>query len=274
MLSVVAALIALIAGAIVAAYLYFKRGAKFPWELALLRLIWFALLIYAILSPPIERVVEDKVKPHLTVLVDTSASLSLDKDSLMSNASEPFTSLGYHVDIKEYAENNIPSQTPWAYVGDGHIARVTSTNTPSYFSLYPSKKLQQGSLIQGIVVPPRVLIGSAMKIRVLAHPECDVVLTFNGADHYDRLWTTNAPLNSGYLPIKVVARLNGRIDELEATIEVSESLATILIARKVPHPHEGMIRRICKSKGIAVQTVNWDELSRIETFTGPIITLV
>ena len=30
MLSVVAALIALIAGAIVAAYLYFKRGAKFP----------------------------------------------------------------------------------------------------------------------------------------------------------------------------------------------------------------------------------------------------
>ena len=273
MLSVVAALIALIAGAIVAAYLYFKRGAKFPWELALLRLIWFALLIYAILSPPIEKVVEDKVKPHLTVLVDTSASLSLDKDSLMSNASDPFTSLGYHVDIKEYAENNIPSQTPWAYVGDGHIARVTSTNTPSYFSLYPSKKLQQGSLIQGIVVPPRVLIGSAMKIRVLAHPECDVVLTFNGADHYDRLWTTNAPLNSGYLPIKVVARLNGRIDELEATIEVSESLATILIARKVPHPHEGMIRRICKSKGIAVQTVNWDELSRIETFTGPIITL-
>ena len=49
---------------------------------------------------------EDKVKPHLTVLVDTSASLSLDKDSLMSNASDPFTSLGYHVDIKEYAENH------------------------------------------------------------------------------------------------------------------------------------------------------------------------
>ena len=34
-----------------------------------------------------------------------------------------------------------------------------------------------------------------------------------------------------------------------------------------------MVRRICKSKGIAVQTVNWDELGRIETFTGPIITL-
>ena len=273
MISVVAALFALIGGAVVAAYLYYRRGVKFSWDLAILRCIWVSFLIYAILSPPAEKVIEDKVKPHLTVLVDTSASLSLDKDSLMSNASEPFTSLGYHVDIKEYDENNIPSQTHWAYVGDGHIARVISTNTPSYFSLYPSKKLQQGSLIQGIVVPPRVLIGSAMKIRVLAHPECDVVLTFNGADYYDRLWTTNAPLNSGYLPIKVVARLNERIDELEATIEVSESLATILIARKVSHPHEGMIRRICKSKGIAVQTVNWDELSRIKTFTGPIITL-
>ena len=82
MLSVVAALIALIAGAIVAAHLYFKRGAKFPWGISALRLIWFALLIYAILSPPIEKVAEDKVKPHLTVLVDTSASLGLDMTAL------------------------------------------------------------------------------------------------------------------------------------------------------------------------------------------------
>ena len=46
-------------------------------------------------------------------------------------------------------------------------------------------------------------------------------------------------LNPGYFSIKVVARLNERIDELEATIEVSESLATILIVRKAPSSSRG-----------------------------------
>ena len=51
MTSVVAALVALSAGSVVAAFLYFKRSAKFPWDLALLRFLWFALLIYAVLAP-------------------------------------------------------------------------------------------------------------------------------------------------------------------------------------------------------------------------------
>ncbi|MEC8458977.1 MAG: hypothetical protein VXY91_06180 [Bacteroidota bacterium] len=273
MFSVVAALFALIGGAVVAAYLYYRRGVKFSWDLAILRCIWFSFLIYAILSPPAERVIEDKIKPHLTVLVDTTASLGIDKDSLMIHASEPFSSLGYHVDIKGYSENNIPSQTSWAYVGDGHISSVPGINTPQYFSLQPSKELQPISLIQGIVVPPRVLKGSSMNIRILAHPECEVVIKFNGVKHADRIWTTNAPLNPGYFSVKVEARLNERIEELETTIEVSRSLATILIVRNAPHPHEGMVRRICKAKGIAVQTVNWNELSNIRNFSGPIITL-
>ena len=195
MISVVAALFALIGGAVVAAYLYYRRGVKFSWDLALLHLHMGLFLIYAILSPPAEKVIEDKIKPHLTVLVDTTASLGIDKDSLMIHASEPFSSLGYHVDIKGYSENNIPSQTSWAYVGDGHISSVPGINTPQYFSLQPSKELQPISLIQGIVVPPRVLKGSSMNIRVLADPECEVVIKFNGVKHADRIWTTNAPLN-------------------------------------------------------------------------------
>ena len=39
MTSVVAAIVALGAGSVVAAFLYFKRSAEFPWDLALLRLV-------------------------------------------------------------------------------------------------------------------------------------------------------------------------------------------------------------------------------------------
>ncbi|MAZ96106.1 MAG: hypothetical protein CMP53_01130 [Flavobacteriales bacterium] len=271
--SIVAALIALIAGACIAAYLYYKRGAKFPWDLALLRFLWFGLLVYAIVAPPYETEVEDKVKPHLTVLVDTSASLGLNGDSLMDHASEPFVSLGYHVDLNDFAEKHIPSQSNWAYVGDGHIPSISGKNTPLYYSLHPSQKLEPSSLIQGIVVPPKVLAGSLVNIRALVNPECEVTLSFNGDNHRGRLWTTNAPLDTGYMPLQVIASLDGRKDVLETSIQVSGSLATILIVRNEPHPHEGMIRRICRKKGIAVKTVNWSELNRIKTFSGPIITL-
>ena len=53
MTSVVAAIVALGAGSVVAAFLYFKRSAKFPWDLALLRLVWTGLLVYALCAPPV-----------------------------------------------------------------------------------------------------------------------------------------------------------------------------------------------------------------------------
>ncbi len=76
MTTTAAVLIALIAGAAVAWFLYlFKQNAKTPWVLAFLRFTWFSLLVYALLSPSTSTQSTLKLAEPLTILLDSSASL-------------------------------------------------------------------------------------------------------------------------------------------------------------------------------------------------------
>jgi len=271
--SVVAALIALVAGVAVAALLYFKRSAESRWDLALLRLIWVGLLFYALFSPDklVQR--EREVRPVLTVLLDSSKSLGVDADSLSKAALQRFVGLGYEPILREFNSNRIPSNVPWAYIGDGHIENVGEAHSPEYYLLAKSKPLQPLSLLQGIAVPQRILRGSKFHVDVLSTPAAAISIAFNGTSFQGSSMDLTAPNVPGSYTLLAVAHSSGRTDSLKTTVVVLESFATVVVASNAPHPHEAMVRRWCKSQGIAVQSLTWKDLDQINSFKGPLITI-
>ena len=273
MTSVVAALIALVAGVAVAALLYYKRSAESRWDLALLRLTWTGLLVYALLAP--EKLVqsEREVRPVLTVLLDSSKSLGVDADSLSEVALRKIEELGFEPILREFEPNRIPSNVAWAYVGDGHIENIGQDVLPEYFLLAKSKPLQPLSLLQGIVFPQRVLRGSRFHVDVLSASAADISVVFNGKSYPRSGMDLLAPKQAGSYSLLAVARSSGRTDSLKTTVVVEESLATLVIASNAPHPHEAMVRRWCKGQGIEVQSLSWKELDKVESFKGPLITI-
>ena len=273
MTSVVAALIALCAGVAVAALLYFKRSAESRWDLALLRLTWTGLLVYALLAPEEFVQSEREIRPVLTVLLDSSRSLGVDADSLSEVALRKFEDLGYEPILREFDPNTIPSNVYWAYVGDGHIENIEQKFLPEYFLLAKSKKLQPLSLLQGIAVPQRVLRGSRFHVDVLSAAAADVSVVFNGKSYPSSSIELLAPKQAGSYALIAVARSSGRTDSLKTTVVVQESLATVVVASNAPHPHEAMIRRWCKKQGIEVQSLRWKDLDKVDSFKGPLITI-
>ena len=273
MTSVVAALIALVAGVAVAALLYYKRSAESRWDLALLRLTWTGLLVYALLAPQRYTQSEREIRPVLTVLLDSSRSLGVNADSLSDAALQKFESLGYEPILREYKKDRIPSNVAWAYVGDGHIDNVNQENRPDYYLLAKSKPLQPISLLQGIAVAPRILRGSRFHVDVLSAPESDVSVVFNRKLYQGSSMDLLAPTQAGSYSLLAVARSSERTDSLKTTVEVQESLATLVIASNAPHPHEAMVRRWSKRQGVEVQSLKWKDLDKVDTFKGPLITI-
>ena len=273
MTSVVAAIVALGAGSVVAAFLYFKRSAKFPWDLALLRLVWTGLLVYALCAPPISTEREQSLRPVLTIALDSSRSLGVSGDSLANVAVEKFEALGFDAIVRDFNKSSVPSNNAWAYVGDGHIANLLGSSIPTYYLLAPSKPLQPSGLLQGIVVPQRVLSNAKMRVEVLASKEANVDVYFNGKAHSGRNIDLQAPSKSGIYKLLAVATLGGQKDSLTTLVDVKEYLATIALVTNAPHPHEAMVRRWCESKGIAVERIAWNELERVSSINGPLVTI-
>jgi hypothetical protein len=273
MTSVVAALIAFVAGVAVAALLYYKRSAESRWDLALLRLTWFGLLVYALLAP--EKLVqsEREIRPVLTVLLDSSRSLGVDADSLSQTAFQRFEGLGYEPIFREFDEDRIPSNVRWAYVGDGHIENISEEHSPEYYLITKSKPLQPLSLLQGIAVPQRILRGSKFHVNVLAANQANVRVVFNGKSYEGTSLDLIAPKASGIYSLLSVGRSSGRTDSLKTSVVVQESLATVVVASNMPHPHEAMVRRWCKKRGIEVQSLTWKDLDKVDSFKGPLITI-
>lgn len=273
MTSVVAALIALSAGVAVAALLYFKRSAESRWDLALLRLTWTGLLVYALLAP--EKLVqsEREIRPVLTVLLDSSKSLGVDADSLAEAAFQKFEDLGYEPILRQFDAERIPSTVRWAYVGDGHVEQIDGEFLPEFFLLAKSKPLQPLSLLQGIAVPQRILRGSRFHVDVLSAPLAAVSVVFNGKSYRGSSTDLVAPTQAGSYSLLAVARSSGRADSLKTTVVVQESLATVVVASNAPHPHEAMVRRWCKGQGIEVQSIGWKDLDQVESFQGPLVTI-
>ena len=273
MTSVVAAIVALGAGSVVAAFLYFKRSAEFPWDLALLRLVWTGLMVYALCAPPISTEREQSLRPVLTIALDSSRSLGVSGDSLANVAVEKFEALGYDPIVRDFNKSSVPSNNAWAYVGDGHIANRLGSSIPTYYLLAPSKPIQPSGLLQGIVVPQRVLSNARMSVEVLASKEAEIDVYFNGKAHSGRNIDLQAPSKSGIYKLLAVATRGGQKDSLTTLVDVNEYLATVALVTNAPHPHEAMIRRWCEGKGIAVERIAWNELEKVSSIDGPLVTI-
>ena len=273
MTSVVAAIVALGAGSVVAAFLYFKRSAEFPWDLALLRLVWTGLMVYALCAPPISTEREQSLRPVLTIALDSSRSLGVSGDSLANVAVEKFEALGYDPIVRDFNKSSVPSNNAWAYVGDGHIANRLGSSIPTYYLLAPSKPIQPSGLLQGIVVPQRVLSNTRMSVEVLASKEAEINVYFNGKAHSGRNIDLQAPSKSGIYKLLAVATRGGQKDSLTTLVDVNEYLATVALVTNAPHPHEAMVRRWCEGKGIAVERIAWNELEKVSSIDGPLVTI-
>lgn len=273
MTSVVAAIVALGAGSVVAAFLYFKRSAEFPWDLALLRLVWTGLMVYALCAPPISTEREQSLRPVLTIALDSSRSLGVSGDSLANVAVEKFEALGYDPIVRDFNKSSVPSNNAWAYVGDGHIANRLGSSIPTYYLLAPSKPLQPSGLLQGIVVPQRVLSNARMSVEVLASKEAEIDVYFNGKAHSGRNIYLQAPSKSGIYKLLAAATRDGQKDSLTTLVDVNEYLATVALVTNAPHPHEAMVRRWCEGKGIAVERIAWNELEKVSSIDGPLVTI-
>ncbi len=273
MTSVVAAIVALSAGSVVAAFLYFKRSAEFPWDLALLRLVWTGLMVYALCAPPISTEREQSLRPVLTIALDSSRSLGVSGDSLANVAVEKFEALGYDPIVRDFNKSSVPSNNAWAYVGDGNIANRLGSSIPTYYLLAPSKPIQPSGLLQGIVVPQRVLSNARMSVEVLASKEAEIDVYFNGKAHSGRNIDLQAPSKSGIYKLLAVATRGGQKDSLTTLVDVNEYLATVALVTNAPHPHEAMVRRWCEGKGIAVERIAWNELEKVSSIDGPLVTI-
>ncbi len=271
--SVVAAVVALGAGSLVAAFLYFKRRTESPWDLILLRFSWIGLLVYALMAPPLKNESNKSLRPVLTIALDSSSSLAVSGDSLANAAVEKFEAIGYEPIIRDYNASLVPSNGDWAYVGDGHISNLAGQSLPKYYLLAPSKTLKPSNLIQGIVVPQRVLSNSNMSVTILASSSPEIKVFFNGTAYDGQNCNLRAPKKPGIYNLLAVATLGERMDSLSTIVDVKEYLATIVVASNAPHPHEAMVRRWCESKGIAVERIAWNELERVSSINGPLVSI-
>ena len=129
MTSLGAAGIALFVGAAAAFVLYYTSSKKpeSVWILAFLRFGWMALLVYAILAPALERKQEVDRPQVLWILADTSHSVKGDAMRLAEEIHSAQQGQGLQCMTVPYANDAIPAQQPWIYVGDGHIESKPST---------------------------------------------------------------------------------------------------------------------------------------------------
>jgi len=273
MTSVVAAIVALGAGSVVAAFLYFKRGVNFPWDLALLRLVWTGLLVYALSAPPVPTESEQSLKPILTIALDSSRSLGVSGDSLAQAAVKKFEDIGFDAIVRDFNESFVPSNRDWAYVGDGHISILPGASIPAYYLLAPSNPLKPAKLLQGIVVPQSVLKSSKISVEVLALREAKIDVLFNGKVYSGSSISLQAPAKSGTYKLFAVASQGDRKDSLTTLVEVKEHLASIALVSNAPHPHEALVRRWCEGRGIAVEHITWRELEQVSSINGPLVTI-
>lgn len=272
MSSVVAAIIALVVSSVVAAFLYFERSAKSFWDLALLRTLWFALLIYAILAPSGKQEVIEVVKPHISLYLDSSSSLQANADSLSRWSIDRLQQKGYEVQLRDFNEDALPENSAWAYAGDGHISNIYEC-APEFTVLAPAHQLLDKPLIQGAIHPKEVVRNSSFSLDVLAVPQADISVLFQNDTYRGRSTTLNAGTKIGEQFIEIIARKENRKDTLRTTLQIKESLASIYVVSNAPHPHSGMIHRFGRDLGIKVIDIQWNAVEDVQSWEGPIVAL-
>ena len=252
MTSLGAAGIALFVGAAAAFVLYYTSSKKpdFVWILAFLRFGWMALLVYAILAPALERK-QEVVRPQvLWILADTSHSVKGDAMHLAEEIRGARQGQGVQCISVPYADDAIPAQQPWIYVGDGHIESIpSSVMAPVGMYMMPVNPLAAPSLLQGISVPPRVVAGSTFPFRVqLSREEVDLNVQWNGQQLEGVEGLLKAPEEIGIYAVQAVATSGSQTDQRTVWVQVEKEYRKVGLLSDAAHPHEMMVRRWAKKR--------------------------
>ena len=274
MTTTAAVLIALIAGAAVAWFLYlFKQNAKTPWVLAFLRFTWFSLLVYALLSPSTSTQSTLKLAEPLTILLDSSASLIESYTEGLSDLETSLKARDIPYQTRNYSIEHIPESKQWIYVGDGHVKAVHQSDFPVAAILLEGITPRQRPLITGISIPSRVLAGSLVRVNILADKNCELKTRVQDEYYQGSSFDLRVPDRLGSLELTSFAITNGRSDTLFTTVEIIPFFTKILVVTDFPHPHEAMIRRYARSHSIAVETIKFNDISSADPHDGPIVAI-
>ncbi len=267
MTSLGAAGIALFVGAAAAFVLYYTSSKKpeSVWILAFLRFGWMALLVYAILAPALERKQEVDRPQVLWILADTSRSVKGDAMRLAEEIHGARQGQGLQCMTVPYANDAIPAQQPWIYVGDGHIESIHSSVTaPVGMYMMPANPLDAPSLVQGISIPPRVVAGSTFPFKVqLSQGEVDLTVQWNGQQQQGVEGLLKAPEELGTYAVKVVATSGSQTDQMTVWVQVEKEYRKVGLLSDAAHPHEMMVRRWAKKRRYGI--VNERTVSNIIT---------
>lgn len=252
--SAIAAIIAVVFGALVAFYLYFyKNEEPVPnWTLALLRFGWMGLLAYAILAP--DTIQERKqLRPQVIIsLLDTSRSV----DGPVQAVYQDFIAKKPGLDIqwveRAYSADNIPTDLPWIYLGDGHIPTPQDARAPEGVVLFPAKGLDEPELIYSISITKLAATGTRIPFEVQCEEAAEVEVLWNNTSTKAKKGVVLAPDAPGNYAFEARATKNGRSDTLRVWVQVAEHSRTLAFVANSAHPHEMMVRRWAKKHRYAL----------------------
>lgn len=268
-----AVFIAIVAGIAAALYAYgLKESVKSLRGLALLRLLWTVLLVYALVSRPILTEKSLDIQLPVSILVDSSSSVKEDLSVHLYRLEQILESKGVPFVVQDYNSNEVPEQSQWLYLGDGHVDGVEpSSNAPIAAIMVEAKDLLALPLISGVSVPQKVMEGSLISGRVLADQDVEIEVVSRKSRSKGHKFEIKALDKSGVQRITVIAKRGVQRDTSELFIEVVENYSTWLLVSEAPHPVEGMIRRFARKNGIEVRTMTPDEFK--EPWSGPAVIL-
>jgi hypothetical protein len=292
LIQLLAIVVALSSGAIAAWYAYYYKGSTVNGLLALLRVLWFGMLVYAILAPELIQEESIVLPKNLHVYEDTSASvvgsLREAKDVLVGLEKEKNVRIHHH-----YFQPHERPLSPWVYLGDGHVnskqGLQLSEVRPVAVHLVDGVQNLPSRIISGISVPQRIAKGSTFKL-IGRSLEPGVKWTFgvNGSRFVNETGILElvAPQKAGPLKISVRAEMQNRTDSISIDLEVVESLRIIDLYYEYPAPEVGLFVRestklntsINQQKGlpnipngknarIYIGSASWVEKA-IESYTG------
>ena len=256
MTSLSAAGIALLVGAAAALVLYFISSKK-PDSigvLAFLRFLWIALLVYAIVSPDIENKKTINRPTVLWILADTSSSVALNATEVANEIQKDHSIDGVECLVVPYAENSIPAEQPWIYVGDGHIPSPNSkSRTPVGVYQLPAKPLAKPRLILGVVAPQTVVAESQFSYKIYAlNEDVKTERVWEGQVFKEIEGNLTASEKLGSFPLRVRASDNESSDEMIVWVNVEKEFRKVGLVSKSGHPHEMMVRRWAKKRRYTV----------------------
>lgn len=254
---IVAILVAIVGGSSAALFLYMHKGSIANPLLALLRFLWFGLLIFAVFAP--FKIVEvEKVKPHIiSVLSDRSSSVKGDVDSLGSILNRWAEEHDVQLEYSTFDCSSIPANGSWMYIGDGHIEHCESQNAPVAAGFVASEMTLSTPNLQAIMAPDRVLAGGDFRYELLLHETpLKAGILWNGTAVNGSKGNLQAPIKAGNFELCAWSETEEGMDTLCINIRVVDALHHIQLCYTSEVASLGVLANLARTMNIGVEYVN------------------